>query len=105
MGIDNVTNLIIADQRLALLQALVACNNDANQNILQTCLGEFGHHISMDLVRNHMLWLEEQGLVRINRINIPSAQDMLVATITQRGLDVTNGVSVVDGVKKPNPKY
>ena len=97
-----MTNLIIADQRLALLQALVACNNDANQNILQTCLAQYGHNISMDLVRNHMLWLEEQGLVRINRLD---TDRLFVATIIQRGLDVANGVSVVDGVKKPNPKY
>lgn len=97
-----MTNLIIADQRLALLQALVACNNDANQNILQTCLAQYGHNISMDLVRNHMLWLEEQGLVRISRLD---TDRLFVATISQRGLDVVNGVSVVDGVKKPNPKY
>ncbi len=97
-----MTNLIIADQRLALLQALVACNNDANQNILQTCLAQYGHNISMDLVRNHMLWLEEQGLVRISRLD---TDRLFVATIIQRGLDVANGVSVVDGVKKPNPKY
>lgn len=95
-------NIITADQRLALLQALVACNNDANQNILQTCLAQYGHRISMDLVRNHMLWLEEQGLVRINRLD---TDRLFVATISQRGLDVVNGVSVVDGVKKPNPKY
>ena len=95
-------NVITADQRLALLQALVACNNDANQNILQTCLAQYGHNISMDLVRNHMLWLEEQGLVRINRLD---TDRLFVATIIQRGLDVANGVSVVDGVKKPNPKY
>lgn len=99
-----MTNLIIADQRLALLQALVACNNDANQNILQTCLAQYGHSISMDLVRNHMLWLEEQGLVKNTHVDALGV-DLLVATITQRGLDVTNGVSVVDGVKKPNPKY
>ena len=97
-----MTNVITADQRLALLQALVACNNDANQNILQTCLAQYGHNISMDLVRNHMLWLEEQGLVRINRLD---TDRLFVATITQRGLDVANGVSVVDGVKKPNPQY
>ena len=97
-----MTNVITADQRLALLQALVACNNDANQNILQTCLAQFGHNISMDLVRNHMLWLEEQGLVRISRLD---TDRLFVATITQRGLDVANGVSVVDGVKKPNPQY
>lgn len=97
-----MVNVITADQRLALLQALVACNNDANQNILQTCLAQYGHNISMDLVRNHMLWLEEQGLVRINRLD---TDRLFVATIIQRGLDVANGVSVVDGVKKPNPKY
>ena len=97
-----MTNVITADQRLALLQALVACNNDANQNILQTCLAQYGHNISMDLVRNHMLWLEEQGLVRISRLD---TDRLFVATITQRGLDVANGLSVVDGVKKPNPKY
>ena len=97
-------NVITADQRLALLQALVACNNDANQNILQTCLAQYGHNISMDLVRNHMLWLEEQGLVRINRLDAGDIK-MFVATITQRGLDVANGLSVVDGVKKPNPQY
>lgn len=95
-------NIITADQRLALLQALVACNNDANQNILQTCLALYGHNISMDLVRNHMLWLEEQGLVRISRLD---TDRLFVATISQRGLDVVNGVSVVDGVKKPNPQY
>lgn len=97
-----MTNVITADQRLALLQALVACNNDANQNILQTCLAQYGHNISMDLVRNHMLWLEEQGLVRISRLD---TDRLFVATIIQRGLDVANGVSVVDGVKKPNPQY
>ncbi|MGP5553508.1 VpaChn25_0724 family phage protein [Psychrobacter celer] len=99
-----MVNVITADQRLALLQALVACNNDANQNILQTCLAQYGHSIGMDLVRNHMLWLEEQGLVRINRLDA-GASELFVATITQRGLDVANGLSVVDGVKKPNPKY
>lgn len=97
-------NIITADQRLALLQSLVACNNDANQNILQTCLAEFGHSISMDLVRNHLIWLEEQGLVKINRLDV-TGSNLFVATITQRGLDVANGVAVVDGVKKPNPKY
>ena len=97
-----MTNVITADQRLALLQAFVACNNDANQNILQTCLAQYGHNISMDLVRNHMLWLEEQGLVRISRLD---TDRLFVATIIQRGLDVANGLSVVDGVKKPNPQY
>ncbi|WP_434353002.1 ArsR family transcriptional regulator [Psychrobacter sp. HD31] len=97
-------NIITADQRLALLQSLVACNNDANQGMLQTCIAQFGHSISMDLVRTHMLWLEEQGLIKINRLQM-GATTMFVGVITQRGLDVANGVAVVDGVKKPNPEY
>ncbi|MBS9781102.1 MAG: hypothetical protein KGV56_01265 [Gammaproteobacteria bacterium] len=94
-------NIITEDQRLVILQSLVACNNDANQNILQLCLAEYGHNISMDLVRTHLAWLEEQGLLEIHRLD----NDFYVAEITQRGLDVAEGRGVVAGVKKPNPKY
>lgn len=96
--------IIREDQRLCVLLALQACNNDANQNILQTCLAEYGHNVSMDLVRTHLSWLEEQGLVVIHRADFMGA-DFYVAEITQRGLDVATGRAVVDGVKKPNPKY
>lgn len=92
--------LITADQRLVILQSLEACNNDANQNILQTCLNQYGHDISMDLVRTHLSWLDEQELITIRRL----ANDLFVAQITQRGLDVANGRTVIDGVRKPNPR-
>lgn len=93
-------SIITDDQRLVILESLEACNNDANQNILQTCLSEYGHDISMDLVRTHLSWLEEQELLHIRRL----ANDFFVAQITQRGLDVANGRSVVAGVRKPNPR-
>lgn len=98
---NKTGGIITADQRLVILESLEACNNDANQNILQTCLMEYGHDISMDLVRTHLSWLEEQGLITIRRL----ANDLFVAEITQRGLDAAHGRTHIDGVRKPNPSH
>ncbi|OOF88048.1 hypothetical protein BKG93_00140 [Rodentibacter ratti] len=88
------------DQRLVILRSLVDAGYDANESILDDCLALYGHKISRDLVRNHLNWLEEQGLVRIERLS----NGFMIATITQRGLDVANGEAIVEGVKRPRPK-
>lgn len=88
------------DQRLVILCSLVDAGYDANESILDDCLALYGHKISRDLVRNHLNWLEEQGLVRIERLS----NGFMIATITQRGLDVANGEAIVEGVKRPRPK-
>ncbi|BFU65371.1 MULTISPECIES: winged-helix domain-containing protein [Pasteurellaceae] len=93
-------NIFHQDQRLVILRSLVDAGYDANESILDDCLALYGHKISRDLVRNHLNWLEEQGLVRIERLN----NGFMIATITQRGLDVANGEAIVEGVKRPRPK-
>lgn len=93
-------NIFHKDQRLVILRSLVEAGYDANESILDDCLALYGHHISRDLVRNHLNWLEEQGLVHIERIQ----DGFMVASITQRGLDVANGEAFVEGVKRPRPK-
>ncbi|OWZ81515.1 hypothetical protein CDE51_10955 [Pasteurella multocida] len=93
-------DIFTKDQRLVILRSLVEAGYDANESILDDCLALYGHNISRDLVRNHLNWLEEQGLVQIERLQSGS----MVATITQRGLDVASGASVVEGVKRPNPR-
>ena len=80
-------DIFTKDQRLVILRSL----------------DMYGHDISRDLVRNHLLWLEEQGLITLTRLN-NNGKDFFVATITQRGLDVAQGLAFVDGVKKPSPK-
>lgn len=90
------------DQRLVILRSLSEVGGyDANESILDDCLEAYGHHVSRDVVRNHLVWLEEQGLVSLKRL----AGDYLVATLTQRGLDVANGEATVIGVKRPAPKF
>lgn len=93
-------DIFIKDQRLVILRSLVDAGYDANESILDDCLAMYGHHISRDLVRTHLNWLEEQGLVQIERLQ----NGFMIAKITQRGLDVANGEAVVDGVKRPLPK-
>ncbi len=93
-------DIFTQDQRLVILRSFADAGYDANESILDECLALYGHKISRDLVRNHLNWLEEQGLVRIERLS----GGFMVATITQRGLDVANGEAVVDGVKRPRPK-
>lgn len=93
-------DLFEADQRLVILRTLShSAGYSANDSILDDVLSSYGHHISRDLVRNHMQWLEEQGLVSLQRVG----DKTLVAQITQRGTDVATGQSVVGGVKRPAP--
>ena len=93
-------NIFTKEQRLVILRSLVEAGYDANESILDDCLALYGHKISRDLVRTHLNWLEEQGLVKIERLG----NGFMIATITQRGVDVANVEAVVDGVKRPSPK-
>lgn len=92
--------ILIQDQRLVILRTLTETGFDANESILSSGLEMYGHRISRDLLRNHLNWLEEQGLVRIERLT----NGYMVATITARGADVAEGRVVIDGVKRPRPR-
>ncbi len=83
-------------QRLVILCELHKMNGSANDGVLQTVLGCFGHRISLDQVKTHLYWLEEQGLV-----NVESVMSTDVATITSRGVDVALGHARVPGVGSP----
>ncbi|VEF40553.1 Uncharacterised protein [Aggregatibacter aphrophilus ATCC 33389] len=54
-------DIFTKDQRLVMLRTLAEDGYDANESILQDVLTAYGHNISRDLVRNHAIWLEEQG--------------------------------------------
>ena len=90
---------VVGDQRLVILRSLrEMAGYSANESILDSCLEAYGHNISRDAVRTHLRWLEEQGLVSVEKIG-----ECLVARLTGRGEDVATGQAVVDGVKKPRP--
>lgn len=92
--------MITSDKRLVILRSLREMTGyKANDSILDSCLETFGHSVSRDEVRTHMRWLEEQGLISVEKVG-----ETLVAKLTGRGDDVATGQAVVDGVKKPRPE-
>lgn len=97
----NYCVVVTEHQRLSLLRALAdSPRYSANDSILQDQLAAFGLDASRDQVRNHLAWLEEQGLITMERLGSTT----LVATITTRGHDVATGRANVPGVKRPGPK-
>lgn len=95
----SYTKLLQEDRRLTLLRLLAASpGHEANHYVLQAGLDQMGHNISRDLVQSELSWLEEQGLITLERLDA-----LVVATLNGRGEDVCNGRAVVPGVKKPVP--
>jgi hypothetical protein len=94
----SFNDLIAADVRLAILQFLSEGGYSQNDSILNDLLKRTGRMIPHDKTRTELAWLREQGLITVEDI-----YDTLVATITQRGLDVANGLATVPGVNRPAP--
>lgn len=95
----SLKQLMDEDQRLVILRACIDAGGDANESILQAVLDTYGHRISRDLVRNHILWLEEQGTVTVER---PGGY--FVVSITGRGQDVAEGRATIQGIKRPRAR-
>ncbi|EGQ7976980.1 ArsR family transcriptional regulator [Vibrio cholerae] len=89
--------LLTEDQRLVVLRSLHEMHGyEANESIIDSCLDAYGHKISRDVVRTHLFWLQEQGLVSLRDVG-----DCQIARLTGRGEDVATGQAVVPGVKRP----
>jgi hypothetical protein len=85
--------------RLTILRVLHSSPGlTANSSIIQGVCGEFGVVVSRDVVKTEIAWLEEQGLLKSQPIG-----QMVVATISERGLDVAEGRAIVPGVQRPAP--
>ncbi|MDR2092324.1 MAG: ArsR family transcriptional regulator [Azoarcus sp.] len=98
MSTNDYAQYLQENRRLVMLRILSEMpSNTANSSMLDDLLEKFAHHVSRDVVKNDMHWLAEQGLIALER-----AGDVLVGTLTQRGLDVSRGEAVVEGVAKPS---
>ena len=97
MSTRNFSAHLTEDRRLVLLRLLAELPvYRANSSVLNVALERFGHATTRDQVRTELRWLEEQGLVSIEDMG-----PVLVATATERGLDVARGRAVVPGVARP----
>ncbi len=87
------------DRRLTLLRGLVAATQwKANAFLLQRFCESLGHTASADRIEQDLAWLEEQGLVKLDK-----SSGTTVAQLTRRGDDVACGRVEVPGVQRPVP--
>ena len=85
--------------RLTLLRFLSGAQGyKANSSILHSAAEDFGLSASRDQIKTELAWLCEQGLV-----NCHDLAGLTVASLTQRGLDVTAGRCTVPGVQRSSP--
>lgn len=93
----SIQAILDSQQRLVILRSLLDIGGAANESILNDCLDQLGTgRVTRDRVKTLLAWLEEQGLVRIERLAL-----VQVAHLTGRGQDVAEGRATVPGIKKP----
>lgn len=87
--------------RIAILRVLAAAPAwRANSSILHSATDSLGLTATRDQIRGELAWLAEQRLVT----TVDHAGGLVVATLTERGVDVAEGRTVVPGVQRPTPK-
>ena len=97
MTSHNFAAHLSADRRLVILRLLSEFQMyRSNSSVLHMALEGFGHATTRDLVKTDLAWLAEQGLV-----NTEVMGPVIVATATERGLDVASGRAMVPGVARP----
>lgn len=87
--------------RLVILRLLnEAPGFRANSSVLTDLANLHGLAASRDQMRGELAWLAEQGLATIDE---PSP-GLIVATLTERGLDILTARGQHPGVQRPTPK-
>jgi hypothetical protein len=95
----SYADILTADRRLVILQALsTMADYTTNEVVLSGWLGQHGHKVSRDLLRNDLAWLDEQGLIVPQQV-----QGVWIVTLGARGYDVAQGAAQVPGVARPRP--
>lgn len=86
-------------RRRDTLQVLLQTRgNVASEIALRRFVREFGaYNLSAALLRDDLHWLEERRLVRLH-----TTDNVLFATLIERGRDVAQGDELLDGVEPPD---
>lgn len=86
--------------RLELLSVLARLPGySAHDGVLMRAVRDHGFGATRDQVRTELQWLAEQGLATNETLD-----QFIVATATQRGVDVAQGYAFHDGVDRPLPE-
>ena len=94
---------VTEDRRSIVLKALAEDSAyRLSEDTVKTVLRHFGHAVGSDIVRQLMLWLEQQALLRIDKLR-DDGRELWVAELTRAGQDVAQGSAHV-GITRPQPR-
>lgn len=88
------------DARLTMLKELATQTDySLNDTLLARVLDLYGHRRSRDWVKTQLRALKDLGAV-----GLTEAGSVMIATITQAGLDHVHRRGVIEGVARPSPE-
>ena len=94
----NYKSFLTEDRRLCTLRILQETGGSANDSILHTALERLGHNrVPRSEIRSDLRFLIKHGLLVEEWY-----EDVMVVTITQRGVEVARGAIAIDGIKRPS---
>lgn len=86
--------------RLTILRLLKeAPGRQLNDSLITTTAHRLGIKATRDQVRTELHWLESQGAVRQEAIG-----ELVVVSLTERGVEVATGLSRIHGVAEPSAR-
>ena len=88
----SMADLLHEDRRLCILQCLAEAEGRAlNEDLLVKQVAYFRLGVvAPDILRGYLTWLEQHGLVRIEKLAATSGE-LWIATLTATGLSVSQG--------------
>ena len=89
---------LAADRRLKILELIRDNGGSANEEVLRTALSQLGHKrgVTRDLLRADLDMMRGHNLVRHEWL-----EQLLVAHLMERGLDLVDGNVAIDGIAPP----
>lgn len=90
--------VLAADRRRAALLVMRDAGGSANSSVITEALRALGHRrTTRDQVRADLRFFQERDLITLEWVK----DDLGVAQLTDRGLDVVAGRVIVSGIKTP----
>ncbi len=88
-----------ANRRLCILENLIEDGGHGSETAIEQFLLAQGHHVGLtrDYVRDQLKYLDQIDAIRIDYFR----DRLMVAHVTERGVNIAQGRITVDGVEAP----
>lgn len=99
----SLRGIIDEDRRLVILRTLNEADHyRLNESLLERVLATVGvMPAGRDVLRGHLSWLEQNGLVTVEKITVEHGEQLWIATATRAGTEVARG-RPYPGVARPS---